>query len=128
MERVKERRPDRDRRGPLVLEPLSHATDLADLIGSNTAALNETLLEHGAIRFHGFSVGTVDDFDRVVAALTEHRLSYTYRSTPRTALGKGIYTATEYPPAREIPLHSESSYQREWPLKMALCCLTRASS
>src|SRR4030095_11237438 len=45
-----------------------------------------------------------------------------YRSTPRTDLGGGVFTATEYPPGLEIPLHNENAYQREWPMRLIFYC------
>lgn len=101
---------------------------MAELVRTHAAALEERLLDHGAILFRGFSVKGVDDFDRFVEAMTQHRASYTYRSTPRTSVGKGIFTATEYPADQEIPLHNEMAYQRSWPLKVAFCCLHPAES
>jgi alpha-ketoglutarate-dependent taurine dioxygenase len=73
-------------------------------------------------------VQSLAEFDRFVHGCAAERLDYVYGSTPRTALGDRIFTATEYPPALEIPLHNENSYQREWPLKIALCCLQPAQS
>jgi hypothetical protein len=73
-------------------------------------------------------VHNIEDFDGFVGAIGPERLDYVYGSTPRTSIGDRIFTATEYPPAQEIPLHNENSFQREWPLKLALCCLTPAIS
>ena len=55
-------------------------------------------------------------------------MDYIYGSTPRTLIGDKIFTATEYPAEQEIPLHNECAYQRTWPLKISLCCLTPATS
>jgi alpha-ketoglutarate-dependent taurine dioxygenase len=112
----------------LIVEPSSSGKALSDVMNSNKRELAALLLEHGALLFRGFAVQTVQHFDEFVGALTEQRLDYLYGSTPRTALGNRIFTATEYPAAQEIPLHNECSYQREWPLKIALCCLVPAAS
>jgi alpha-ketoglutarate-dependent taurine dioxygenase len=116
------------RRSPLIIEPSTAAQSLPDVVGPDRAKVDALLLEHGALLFRGFAVRTLADFDGFVGAITDHRLDYIYRSTPRTALGNRIFTATEYPPAEEIPLHNECSYQREWPLKIALCCLVPAAA
>ena len=50
--------------------------------------------------------------------LCPNLLDYVYRSTPRTRLGGKIYTATEYPADRSIPLHNENSYSKSWPEKI----------
>jgi hypothetical protein len=51
-----------------------------------------------------------------------------YGSTPRQSVGDRIFTASEFPPSHEIPLHNENAYQRVWPLKVAFCCLQAAAS
>ena len=45
-------------------------------------------------------------------------LSYDFGSTPRTDLGDGVYTSTEYPAHQKIPLHSEQAYSLNWPMKI----------
>jgi alpha-ketoglutarate-dependent taurine dioxygenase len=128
MNGVNERVMDGSRRSPWVVESVAANGDLADFAQSHASAWEERLLEHGAILFRGFRMRQMDDFDRFVEGVSRQRLDYVYQSTPRTALGKRIFTATEYPPPQEIPLHNENSYQREWPLKLAFCCLVPAAS
>jgi hypothetical protein len=83
----------------------------------------DTALDHGgAILFRGFRVSTESDFRTLVNTFSSQPLQYMYRSTPRTTLGDGIYTATEYPAGQTIPQHNELSYQREWPLRLLFFC------
>ena len=117
-----------DQRAPLVIEPSSSELDIAGFVGENTNSLRDRLVAHGAILFRKFGVSGLSDFDRFVGALSEERIDYVYGSTPRTSIGDRIFTATEYPPPLEIPLHNENSYQADWPLKIALCCLKPADS
>jgi alpha-ketoglutarate-dependent taurine dioxygenase len=114
--------------GPLLIEPSDGQRDLADVTSGAARRLAADLLEHGAILFRGFRVEAVQHFDAFVWALGMHRLDYMYRSTPRTAVGDRIFTATEYPASQEIPLHNENAYQRRWPLEIALCCLVPATA
>lgn len=113
---------------PYVLEPAKSGTDLVELAARHNDALDEKLLEHGALLFRGFGVRTIEQFDRAIGVLSKNRADYMYRSTPRTAVGKSIYTATEYPAEREIPLHNENAYQSSWPLRVAFCCITPPAS
>lgn len=113
---------------PLVLEPTLSSASLVDLLDEHKETLKSKLLEHGGLLFRGFGQQSVEQFDRCIDALSRNRVEYTYRSTPRSALGKGIYTATEYPPEREIPLHNENAYQRSWPLNLAFACVTPAAT
>jgi alpha-ketoglutarate-dependent taurine dioxygenase len=115
-------------RMPLTIEPVSGDGDLAAVIATHAASLQELLLEHGALLFRGFGVRDVQSFDQAVAQVSPRRLDYLYRSTPRTAIGDRVFTATEYPADQEIPFHSENAYQRVWPLRIAFACLTPASS
>jgi alpha-ketoglutarate-dependent taurine dioxygenase len=95
--------------------------DLLTAIGGQEEKLKDVLLEKGALLLRGFDV-TRESFGTVVDFLSGGRLQYVYRSTPRTAVGEGIFTATNYPPDREIPLHCEEAYQRNWPMLLAFYC------
>ncbi len=110
-------------RGPLMIAPANDARDLPAFVQANADMIASRLTEHGALLFRGFEVASVEDFERVGASISPNALEYTYRSTPRTSLGKGVFTTTEYPPDQEISLHCENAYQRAWPLKIAFCCL-----
>jgi alpha-ketoglutarate-dependent taurine dioxygenase len=126
---ARERPMDQNRPSPLILEPDCVARrNLASLAQTNVSAIEERLLEYGALLFRGFQVQEVSDFAQFVGVVSRDRVDYTYRSTPRTPVGERIFTATEYPATQEIPLHNENAYQREWPLKIAFCCLTPAAS
>jgi alpha-ketoglutarate-dependent taurine dioxygenase len=50
-------------------------------------------------------------------------LEYKERSTPRTAIGKYVYTSTEYPSEQSIALHNEFSYGMSWPMRICFFCL-----
>jgi alpha-ketoglutarate-dependent taurine dioxygenase len=112
---------------PLIVKAAGRR-DLQSVLAENPAAIETDLLEHGAILFRGFAVGGVEPFSAAVSSLSRTRLDYTYRSTPRTALGSEVFTATEFPQELEIPLHCENAYQRDWPMLIAFCCLQPASS
>jgi alpha-ketoglutarate-dependent taurine dioxygenase len=94
--------------------------------GLSPETVLEALSVHGALLIRGLSVADADDFDAFVSLLGLPRLNYIYRSTPRTSVANGIFTATEYPPEETIPLHNENAYQLRWPLAVAFCCITPA--
>jgi alpha-ketoglutarate-dependent taurine dioxygenase len=100
---------------------------LPDFVCGQAREFPSLLLEHGAILFRGFDVRSTEDYQAFIEALGVSPMDYTYRSTPRTDLGRAVFTATEYPARHEIPLHCENAYQRIWPLWLSLCCLTPAS-
>jgi alpha-ketoglutarate-dependent taurine dioxygenase len=115
----------KDRWSPLLIEP-SSTCSLPDVFEARRNQIQDRLLTHGALLFRGFNIRAIADFDAAIAGLSPDRMDYLYGSTPRTALGNRVFTATEYPETQEIPLHNENAYQKEWPLKIALCCLTPA--
>jgi alpha-ketoglutarate-dependent taurine dioxygenase len=117
-----------DGSSPWLLEPASNARDLLRAVHDNRAELDARLLEHGALLFRGFDVTSVAGFEAFSTALSAHQSDYVYRSTPRTSIGNGIFTATEYPPSETIALHCENAYQRSWPLRVAFCCLRAPTS
>ncbi|WP_193102751.1 TauD/TfdA family dioxygenase [Burkholderia sp. Z1] len=116
-----------DGASPLLLEPVSsgrvNGHDLVLAVNDNRVELESRLLEHGALLFRGFDVSSVAEFEAFSNAVSAHQSDYVYRSTPRTSIGNGIFTATEYPPSETIALHCENAYQRSWPLRVAFCCL-----
>src|SRR5262245_55238303 len=103
---------------PWLVHPAVPDLDLPAWLRNNRALVTDRLHAHGALLFRGFDVRGVERFEDCVKALSGELLEYEYRSTPRTRVAGGIYTSTEYPPSRTIPLHNEMSYARAWPLKL----------
>lgn len=113
-------------RTPLLIQPRGAAPPLGEFLAAYRHELEARLLAHGALLFRGFAVNDVEAFQAFVAATGDTRLNYVYRSTPRTAVTDRVYTSTEYPAEREIPLHNENAYHKHWPQRLAFCCLTAA--
>ena len=107
-----------DIRGLLVFECMEKTIDPFDWIHSNKALIEEKILNYGGILLRNFNIQSVSEFNRFIQILYPNLLDYMYRSTPRTKLGGKIYTATEYPEDRSIPLHNENSYSKSWPQKI----------
>jgi len=103
---------------PLLIQPASRATDLISWAEANRGLLEGWLLRHGGILFRGFDLSTPEEFERFITSVSGDLLDYSYRSTPRTLVSGKIYTSTEYPAQRSIPLHNENSYARDWPMKI----------
>jgi alpha-ketoglutarate-dependent taurine dioxygenase len=90
--------------------------------------LDSRLLEHGAIVFRGFGISTQEIFQSVMGQLKEELLDYVDGDSPRTKLGGGVYTSTEYAEDLFIPLHNELSYSTRWPARLFFCCVTPPQS
>jgi alpha-ketoglutarate-dependent taurine dioxygenase len=116
------------RQTPYRIDAVGRNTNLSDFVSAQPEGLRAIVLEHGSVLFRGFTLDSTADFQAFIGALDSKTMTYTYRSTPRTALDKDIFTATEYPSQLEIPLHCENSYQRSWPMWLAFCCINNATT
>jgi alpha-ketoglutarate-dependent taurine dioxygenase len=105
-----------------VVTPETAGRGIGEMIQAERANLREMLGDQGAILLRGFEIGSVDGFDAVVRALSGAPLTYSERSSPRSTIKGQVYTSTDYPPAEEIFLHNENSYQAVWPLTLYFYC------
>lgn len=81
------------------------------------------LLRHGALLCRGFSIDSLETFRACVGEFGSSTASdYTGGNSPRTALGEGIYTSTEYAAEAEISIHNEMSYASDWPRLLFFYC------
>jgi alpha-ketoglutarate-dependent taurine dioxygenase len=101
----------------LVIEPEVNF-NIFEWVKENRTLLEEYLIKYDGILLRNFGVYSISEFNKVVQIICPNLLDYVYRSTPRTKLGGKIYTATEYPADRTIPLHNENSYTKSWPNKI----------
>ena len=89
--------------------------------------LRMKLLESGAILFRGFPTRSISEFAEFAAVFTGRPLlDYTAGASPRTKLGGGVYTSTEYPNSFTLPMHNELSYTFSWPEYLFFMCLEAA--
>lgn len=111
---------------PALLSPSRHGEPLQDALPGLRGEIDELLATIGGVLLRGFDVPTVDAFRGFAALFGHPLLSYEFGSTPRSAVGGGVYTSTEYPAHQHIPLHNEQAYTREWPMKIWFHCVTAA--
>jgi alpha-ketoglutarate-dependent taurine dioxygenase len=109
---------------PAVVSPLEEG---ASLVGAGLpSAVARELKVTGGVLLRGFRVEDTPGFRSFAASFGHPLLSYDFASTPRSALGPGVYTSTEYPPHQRIPLHNEQSYATSWPMKIWFYCAVAA--
>ncbi|HAX85125.1 MAG TPA: taurine catabolism dioxygenase TauD [Cyanobacteria bacterium UBA11370] len=111
---------------PLVIQPAVAGINLVTWAANNRDAIASYLLQHGGILFRNFDITEVTQFEQFIQTLSGMLLDYSYRSTPRSQVSGKIYTSTEYPANRSIPLHNEMAYSLNWPMKIWFCCLKSA--
>jgi hypothetical protein len=105
--------------------PGLHAGEWVD---GHLALVRELLTESGAVRLRGMRL-TPETFGAMVAAIAGEPLAeYVNRSTPRTRVNGKVFTSTEYRRDQSIPMHSEQSYTRAWPLLLGFWCVRAAES
>ncbi|KGD56783.1 TauD/TfdA family dioxygenase [Burkholderia pseudomallei] len=112
---------------PTVVSP----RDGADIALHEAAPLlreiaDDVLERAGGVLFTGFRVASIETFQRFAADFGDPLIGYEFASTPRSQVEGAVYTSTEYPPHRSIPLHNEQSYTREWPLRIWFHCALAA--
>ncbi len=112
---------------PIIVEPRRPASLLA-VVERHAQAVEATLSAYGAIFFRNFAQSGENVLATLFERLWAPPISYIYRSTPRTNVGEGVYTATEYPAALEIPMHNENAYQRDWPMRIGFHCVTPSAT
>ncbi|MDF0552705.1 TauD/TfdA family dioxygenase [Kamptonema sp. UHCC 0994] len=113
---------------PLVVQPVVEGLKLVDWAANNRQQIETWLWQHGGILFRNFDIREITEFEQLVSAISGELLDYSYRSTPRSQVGGKIYTSTEYPADRSIPLHNEMAYSRSWPMKIGFFCIKSAET
>jgi hypothetical protein len=114
---------------PTIVSPKAGAKiSLEDAAAPLRAISDSTLERAGAILFTGFQVPSIEAFQHFAASGGHPLIGYEFASTPRSQVEGAVYTSTEYPPHRSIPLHNEQSYTREWPLRIWFHCALAARS
>ena len=113
---------------PVMITPPPSGQSLLDAREPLKERIEAALASVGGVLLRGFDVPSVAAFRQFAAGFGHPLLSYDFGSTPRTAVGGGVYTSTEYPAHQHIPLHSEQAYTREWAMKIWFHCVTAAAS
>ncbi|MFG6107739.1 TauD/TfdA family dioxygenase [Leptothoe sp. EHU-05/26/07-4] len=88
----------------------------------NRELVEEKILKYGAILFRGFSINDPERLKDYVQLIFGNPSGYVDGNSPRSLVGDGVYTSTEYPAAQTITLHNELSYSHTWPEKLLFCC------
>ena len=99
----------------------AHADGVA-VLGANRDSILGLVRERGAVLVRGLPPFTPPAFESAMAALFGKLIAYSERTSPRTKIGSGVYTSTDYPADQAIPLHNENSYASRWPRLIAFYC------
>ncbi|MBU3863219.1 TauD/TfdA family dioxygenase [Streptomyces sp. 4503] len=83
--------------------------------------LREQLVKAKAIVFRDFRLSP-RDLESKLDLFLPNRLAYVHGNSPRTKVGKNVYTSTEYPAEFTISMHNELSYSHHWPTRLLFFC------
>ncbi|MGW0703965.1 TauD/TfdA family dioxygenase [Streptomyces sp. NPDC002867] len=115
-----------DLTGITVIE--AHGGELGSIVHRYARAIDEAVAATGAVLIRGAAADGVGAFQWALDEMGFSPLEYTERSTPRSEVGDGVFTSTEYPAREVIPQHCESSYAGAWPGRLAFFCATPAET
>lgn len=90
---------------------------------SSRAFIDRALDECGALLFRGFACDSATRFEEIAIALAGPLAPYHSIAGPRKKLSERVYTASDYPPRRAIPLHPEGAYAFRFPGRLVFGCL-----
>lgn len=112
---------------PMRVSPLQAGQGLHQHLPALQQLVAEHLEVSGGLLFSGFADVDVTGFQQFAGAFGHPLLSYEFGSTPRSRVSAGgVYTSTEFPAHRPIPLHNEQAYTTEWPLRIWFYCAQAA--
>ncbi|HEY2576013.1 MAG TPA: TauD/TfdA family dioxygenase [Streptosporangiaceae bacterium] len=100
---------------------------IAEWISANPEWV-DLLYINGSILFRGFDVLDPAAFDTTLDSLLEPVAEFSEETSPRSSIGARAFTSTDYPRRYPIQFHHEFSYRKNYPDRVAFCCLTPAAS
>jgi len=107
---------------PVVIRPMA-GESLPEYFSAAGGSIVETLRQHGAILFRGFSLRTADEFQAACACLFKNELhSYIGGISPRRELLPGVFESTQLPAHLHMPQHNEMSYLPAPPRTIVFFC------
>lgn len=102
--------------------------ELNSWINDNMDDVRAGLAETGLVLFRGFDTEDAATLKGTLALFGADPMTDARWSTPRSSVGEGAFTSTEYPAEQWIVLHSEMSYARLWPRLLLFQCKIAAET
>jgi hypothetical protein len=97
---------------------------LRSWLADQREALHTRLRRHGHLLIRGLPMRAPEDLALARDILVDDpELHPREETTPRSAYGNGVFTATDLPPEQTIRLHNEDSYSVAFPGTLLFCCL-----
>lgn len=94
---------------------------ILSFLRGHVSYFKEQLVERGALLLRNVGAREAADFAELCNVFGQSR-DYKDGISPRTEVGGGVYTSTEYPPHLDMALHNEMSYNPFPPRRIAFFC------
>lgn len=111
-----------------IIQAPSATTELTGWINDNMSAVQAGLNDVGLVLFRGFDTEDAATLKKTLALFDAEPMMDARWSSPRSAVGEGAFTSTEFPADQWIVLHSEMSYARTWPRLLMFQCKDAADT
>ena len=111
-----------------IIQAPSSTTELTGWIGDNMDAVKQDISETGLVLFRGFDTRDAATLKKTLALFDAEPMMDARWSSPRSSVGEGAFTSTEFPADQWIVLHSEMSYARTWPRLLMFQCTDAADT
>lgn len=104
------------------------ADDAGAWIERNAERVSRELARHGAVLLRGLESSVAPPaLAHLTRIIVGEPLAYHERSSPRTELGHGVYTSTDYPADQPIFFHNENAYASVFPGVLIFACAVPAA-
>jgi len=107
---------------PMVISPLQ-PMNWAEWATEHKAALNDLLLDQGAVLLRGFAIEGAQGFNKLFTIIAGDAMEYKNRTSPREQVYNNVYTSTSHPNDQQIHMHTENSYSLTFNRVIAFYCL-----
>ncbi len=114
--------PAADRSAPLMFIAREN-TDCLAWGKKHKDAINNLLVQYGAVLLRGFEIGSAEKFNDLFSILVGQALEYKNRTSPRDQVFNNVYTSTSHPSDQVIHMHTENSYSKTSTRIISFFCL-----
>jgi hypothetical protein len=102
--------------------------ELTGWMADHLDEVRRVLADDGLVLLRGFDTDDPATLKKVLGQFGADPMTDARWSTPRSSVGEGAFTSTEYPADQWIVLHSEMSYARTWPRLLLFQCKDAADT
>lgn len=112
---------------PGLLKQTRSGIDIFSWLEDNKQQVAQKLVEHGAILFRGFDLGTSEAVGRFSSLVMQsvHKKNTEHRPVDDSDI---VQVPVEYPSRKFLLWHNENTFNYEWPQKAIFACHTPAAS